>query len=216
MKRKLLVVFTIIVLIASFLFGCVKETENNDQKEKDMDNPKVVINMLDGKKIRIELFPEYAPKTVENFLKLVDENFYDNTVFHRIIHNFMVQTGWIEMSDENKPIYKPEVDNVVGEFALNGFSSNTLSHMPGVISMARLGGVSQQAMNSGSGQFFICTGDASHLDGIHAAFGKVMDAESMENVINISQNPTGYYYNLDDFPVPYDLSHVIIASIERL
>lgn len=216
MTKKLLIITLIVIVSISFLYGCAPK-QDNSPKEEEMKNPKVVINMQDGKKIRIELYPEYAPKTVENFLKLVDENYYENVVFHRIIINFMVQTGWIDVSNQNTPTYKPKAENVVGEFSRNDFNKNTLSHTPGVISMARVSATpeTEETLNSGSSQFFICTEDASFLDGIHAAFGKVMDDESMEAVMDISHIPTGSFFGMQDFPAPQFFKYVTISSIQR-
>ena len=131
---------------------------------------KVKVEMENGGVFNIELMPEYAPKTVENFENLVKKGFYDGLTFHRVIDNFMAQGGdplGNGMGDSG--------ENIVGEFATNGFEQNTLSHQRGVISMAR-----SFDPNSASSQFFICYGDASFLDGDYAAFGKVV--EGMEVV----------------------------------
>jgi len=130
-----------------------------------METTKVKVTMEKGGSFVIELMPQFAPKTVENFEKLVKEGFYDGLTFHRVIDGFMAQGGdpmgtGMGGSDENIP----------GEFRGNGFIQNTLSHQRGVISMAR----------SASSQFFICYDDASFLDGQYAAFGKVI--EGMEVV----------------------------------
>ena len=135
-----------------------------------MANTKINAEMENGSSFVIELLPEYAPKTAANFEKLVREGFYDGLKFHRVIDGFMAQGGdpmgtGIGGSDEN----------IVGEFADNGFMQNTLSHQRGVISMAR-----SANPNSASSQFFICYGDASFLDGQYAAFGRVI--EGMETV----------------------------------
>lgn len=149
-----------------------KETtkNNNDSKEEtNMENPKVKVTMENGGEFIIELYPEYAPKTVENFLKLVNDGFYDGLTFHRVVDNFMCQGGCPDgtgMGGSDERIY--------GEFSTNGFKQNTLSHTRGVISMAR-----SQENNSASSQFFICYSDYCRaLDGSYAAFGKV--TEGME------------------------------------
>lgn len=139
----------------------------------------VIIEMENGKKIKLELYPEVAPKTVANFEKLVKEGFYDGLTFHRIIPGFMIQGGdplgnGMGGSDEK----------IVGEFAINGFN-NTLRHTRGVISMAR-----SQMPNSASSQFFIMHDDAPHLDGSYAAFGKVI--EGIETVDEIASVPTDF------------------------
>ena len=121
--------------------------------------------MENGGKFTIELYPEYAPKTVENFLALVEDGFYDGTVFHRVMDNFMAQGG-APKNDVNGGSAK----TIKGEFAANGFAQNTLSHTRGVISMAR-----GEDNDSASSQFFICYSDTcAYLDGQYAAFGKVI------------------------------------------
>ncbi len=127
-------------------------------------HPVVTIQMEDGQKILIELYPEYAPQTVANFVELVKSGFYDGLTFHRIVDGFMAQGG-----DPDGNGSGGSENNIVGEFASNGFEKNTLSHTRGVISMARA-----DHPNSASCQFFICYGDATFLDGNYAAFGKVI------------------------------------------
>lgn len=131
-----------------------------------MKNTKVKVVMENGGEYIIELYPEYAPKTVANFIKLVSEGFYNGLTFHRVVDGFMCQGGdplgsGIGGSDEN----------IFGEFASNGWTQNTLSHKRGVISMAR-----SMDKNSASSQFFICYSDyCTALDGDYAAFGKVVE-----------------------------------------
>lgn len=130
----------------------------------------VRVKMENGGEFLIELYPQFAPKTVENFLKLVGEGFYDGLTFHRVIDGFMAQGG-----DPDGTGMGGSSEKIPGEFKGNGFLDNTLSHTRGVISMAR-------SMNpdSASSQFFICYGDCGFLDGQYAAFGKVI--EGMETV----------------------------------
>ena len=139
----------------------------------------VVIEMEGGKKIEIELYPEHAPKTVANFLKLVNEGFYDGLTFHRVIPGFMIQGG-----DPQGNGMGGSKDNIVGEFKANGFD-NPIKHTRGVISMARA-----YNPNSASSQFFIMHADAPHLDGQYAAFGKVISG--MDAVDEIASIPTDY------------------------
>lgn len=149
-------------------------------------NPKICIYVQNGEhegKINLELYPDKAPITVKNFLELVDKNYYDGVVFHRIIKNFMIQTGGYYISD-NTLCEKENVPSIKGEFKANGVS-NDLLHTAGVISMART-----SVMDSASSQFFICSVDTPHLDGQYAAFGRVIDEESMADVIKISKVPT--------------------------
>ena len=112
----------------------------------------------------LELYPEYAPQTVENFVELANEHFYDGLIFHRVIKNFMIQGG-----DPLGTGFGGSDRKIKGEFAANGVN-NPLRHERGVISMAR-----SQSPNSASSQFFIVHKDSPHLDGQYAAFGKVVD-----------------------------------------
>ncbi len=139
----------------------------------------VVIEMENGGKIELELYPEAAPKTVANFLKLVGEGFYDGLIFHRVIPGFMIQGG-----DPQGNGMGGAKENIVGEFKANGHD-NPIKHTRGVISMARA-----YNPNSASSQFFIMHANAPHLDGQYAAFGKVVSG--MEVVDEIASIPTDY------------------------
>ena len=139
----------------------------------------VVIEMENGGKIELELYPEAAPKTVENFLKLVSECFYDGLMYHRVIPGFMIQGG-----DPLGNGMGGSKNNIVGEFKANGFD-NPIKHVRGVISMARA-----YDPNSASSQFFIMHANAPHLDGQYAAFGKVISG--MDVVDEIASIPTDY------------------------
>lgn len=139
----------------------------------------VVIEMENGGKIEIELYPEHAPLTVKNFEKLVGEGFYDGLIFHRVIAGFMIQGG-----DPLGNGMGGAETKIKGEFKSNGVN-NTLKHTRGVISMARA-----YDPNSASSQFFIMHADAPHLDGSYAAFGKVVSG--MEVVDEIASIPTDY------------------------
>lgn len=139
----------------------------------------VVIEMENGGKIELELYPEVAPKTVANFTKLVSEGFYDGLIFHRVIPGFMIQGG-----DPQGTGMGGAKNKIVGEFNANGFN-NTLKHTRGVISMARA-----YDPNSASSQFFIMHANAPHLDGQYAAFGKVVSG--IEVVDEIASIPTDY------------------------
>ena len=130
---------------------------------------KVKVTMENGQSFVIELCPEQAPITCENFLGLVKEGFYNGIGFHRVIEDFMAQGG-----DPKGTGAGGSGKNIKGEFAMNGVM-NTLSHTRGVISMARA-----QHPDSASSQFFICYGNCTFLDGQYAAFGKVV--EGMETV----------------------------------
>lgn len=129
-----------------------------------MSNPIVTIEMENGGRIRIELYPETAPQSVNNFVSLVSSGFYDGTIFHRVIPGFMIQGGDPQGTGMGGPGYC-----IRGEFASNGVK-NELKHTRGVLSMARA-----MNPNSAGSQFFIMHEDAPHLDGQYAAFGKVIE-----------------------------------------
>ena len=144
-----------------------------------MTNPVVTITMTNDARIKLELYPEIAPNTVNNFISLVKKGFYNGLIFHRVIRGFMIQGGDPKGTGMGGPGYE-----IKGEFAQNGFP-NPLSHERGVISMAR-------AMNpdSAGSQFFIMHEDGKFLDGQYAAFGKVI--EGMETVDEIANNQTDF------------------------
>jgi peptidyl-prolyl cis-trans isomerase B (cyclophilin B) len=141
--------------------------------KKSMKNPIVTIEMENGNKIKVELYPEIAPNTVRNFISLVSKGFYDGLIFHRVIPGFMVQGGDPEGTGMGGPGY-----SIKGEFTSNGFV-NDLKHDKGVISMAR-----SSRPNSAGSQFFIMVEKAPHLDGQYASFGKV--TEGMEELVRIA------------------------------
>lgn len=136
-----------------------------------MKNPVVTIETNQGV-IKVELYPDVAPNTVNNFISLVSKKFYDGTIFHRVIPGFMIQGGDPEGSGMGGPGY-----GIKGEFSANGFENN-LKHTTGVISMAR----SQRPDSAGS-QFFIMVADAPYLDGQYAAFGKVIEGQEVAEAI---------------------------------
>lgn len=143
-------------------------------------NPQVTIEMENGKKIVLELYPEKAPNTVNNFLDLVSSGFYDGLTFHRIISGFMIQGGDPVGNGTGGPGYR-----IKGEFLLNGYKNNDIKHLRGVISMAR----SPHPDSAGS-QFFIMHANAAHLDGQYAAFGSVI--EGMDTVDEIASVPVDW------------------------
>lgn len=138
-----------------------------------------IIEMENGKKMTLELYPEYAPISVKNFVDLASQGFYDGLIFHRVIKGFMIQGGDPEGTGMGGPGY-----SITGEFAANGIN-NPLKHTRGVISMAR------SAMpNSAGSQFFIMHKDAPHLDGQYAAFGKLTDG--FDTLDEIAKTKTDY------------------------
>lgn len=140
---------------------------------------KFVIEMENGAKMSGELYEDIAPKTVENFVSLVEKGFYDGLIFHRVIPGFMIQGGCPEGTGMGGPGY-----TIPGEFDANGFA-NPLKHTRGVLSMARA-----MDPNSGGSQFFIMVADAPHLDGQYAAFGKIVEGmEEADRIVNVRRNP---------------------------
>lgn len=138
-----------------------------------------IIEMENGKKMTLELYPEYAPISVQNFVDLASQGFYDGLIFHRVIKGFMIQGGDPEGTGMGGPGY-----SITGEFSSNGIN-NPLKHTRGVISMAR------SAMpNSAGSQFFIMHKDAPHLDGQYAAFGKMTDG--FDTLDEIAKAKTDY------------------------
>ncbi len=152
----------------------------------------ITIEMENGKKIKLELYPEVAPITVANFEKLIREGFYDGLTFHRIIKGFMIQGG-----DPEGTGMGGSKENIKGEFAANGVANN-LKHERGVISMAR-----SSDPNSASSQFFIMHADAPHLDGQYAAFGRVVEGiEVVDEIASVKTMPSAsFWVRSSDRPV---------------
>lgn len=138
---------------------------------------KIEIIVKDRGRILVELYPEIAPKTCENFVELAEHNFYDGLIFHRVIKNFMIQGGCPDGTGMGGA-----ANTIVGEFQANGIP-NSLKHERGVISMAR-----SNHMDSASSQFFIMHKTSPHLDGKYAAFGKVV--EGMDVVDAVAETAT--------------------------
>ncbi len=141
-----------------------------------METVDIIIEMENGDVMKGELYPEVAPITVENFLKLIDEDFFAGLIFHRVIPGFMIQGGGYDVNFNEK-----HTDAIKGEFRSNGVD-NDLKHTPGVLSMART-----MFKDSASSQFFIMHEAAPHLDGDYAAFGKI--TEGLDVVDKIARAP---------------------------
>ena len=140
---------------------------------------KFTIELENGKKITGELYPEKAPETVENFIKLAQDGFYDGLIFHRVIPGFMIQGGCPDGTGMGGPGH-----HIRGEFAANGFVDNDIRHTRGVISMARA-----MDPNSAGSQFFIMVADAPHLDGQYAAFGKITEGmEAADRIVSVKRD----------------------------
>ena len=156
--KKILVLLLCLSMI--FCVSCSKDIEK--LKEEYIT---VKIEVRDFGTMTVNLYPEIAPITVENFVTLAEEGFYDGLIFHRIIEGFMIQGG-----DPSGTGYGlPDQPTIKGEFSYNSVE-NPLSHKRGVISMAR-----GNSYNSATSQFFICHGDSYHLDGQYAAFGELIE-----------------------------------------
>ncbi len=143
-------------------------------------NPVVTITMESGDVIKIELYPEIAPNTVNNFIALCNSGYYNGIIFHRVIKDFMIQGGDPKGLGIGGPGY-----TIKGEFASNGFRKNNLKHKRGVISMART-----MMPNSAGSQFFIMHKNSPHLDGQYAGFGEVI--EGIEVIDKIASVDTDY------------------------
>ncbi|MGL5258659.1 MAG: peptidylprolyl isomerase [Lachnospiraceae bacterium] len=142
-------------------------------------NPIVTVNMDNGKQIKIELYPDVAPISVNNFISLINKEYYNGLIFHRVIKGFMIQGGCPDGNGMGGPGY-----SIKGEFSSNGVN-NDLKHTEGVLSMAR-----SMSPDSAGSQFFIMHKNSPHLDGSYAAFGKVI--EGMDVVNEIAECQTDY------------------------
>lgn len=188
MKRIIRAV-SLFLAMMFLLAACSATPADNKDSSNDVSSTatekRVKFTMENGGEFVIALYPQYAPETVENFLNLVNEGFYDGLTFHRVVDGFMAQGG-----DPKGDGTGGSGKTVFGEFSINGFTQNTLSHKRGVVSMAR----NSQDYDSASSQFFICYEDSTFLDGQYAAFGEVV--EGMEVVdafleIEITYNSSG-------------------------
>ena len=164
-----------------------------------MNNPIIKINVRDFGTMTAELYPEKAPKTVANFVKLAESGFFSGLIFHRIIKGFMIQGGGYDENMDHK-----DAEAIKGEFKANGFMQNDLKHTRGVLSMART-----QDPDSASYQFFVMHMDAPHLDAQYAGFGKVTDGlDVLDAIASVKTGNFGWY--MQDVPK----TPVIIDSIE--
>ncbi len=167
---------------------------------------KIRIELRNGKIMNVDLDETNAPETVKNFLKYVDEGFYNGLCFHRVIPNFMIQGGGFyddEPGIKEKPATYPPIK---GEFSSNGFKNN-ISHEKGVISMART-----YIKDSATSQFFICVTNCPHLNGEYASFGCLADEESKKVAVEISEVLTHDWRGFGDIPN----DPIIIKSIKRI
>lgn len=172
-KMRAIIISVLLIAVAILLPGC-------GNKAAPAQNPEVTIEMENGGKIVIELYPDMAPNTVNNFITLAQSGFYDGTIFHRVIPGFMIQGGDPEGTGRGGPGYM-----IKGEFSNNNFKQNTLKHTKGVISMARQGNPydPKPYYNTAGSQFFIMVEDSPFLDDDYAAFGKVISGQDVADAI---------------------------------
>lgn len=186
---ELIAILIVIVLIGVIGFGYYKKETNNTQ------NPIVTMEIKDLGTIKLELYPDKAPNTVANFIKLANNGFYDGLTYHRIVKDFMVQGGDKEGTGSGSPTLgdlkgeeNDEKYSIKGEFVQNGFNKNDIRFEKGVIAMARSDyssmGMTEEGYNSAGSQFFIMTKDNANLNGQYAAFGKVIEGWDVLDKLN--------------------------------
>lgn len=183
-KIALIVALVIMIgLIGYLVYGYAKKLNNNTQ------NPVVTMEIKDYGTVKMELYPEMAPNTVTNFIKLAQNGYYDGLTFHRVVPGFMIQggdskgdgTGSVTLKDLDPQISDEDNKNyaIKGEFVVNNYTKNTLKFERGVLGMARADysrlGLSTEGYNSAGSQFFIMVDDNSSLNGSYCAFGKVIE-----------------------------------------
>lgn len=186
---ELIAILVVIVLIGVVGFGYYKKATENKQ------NPMVTMEVKDLGTIKLELYPDKAPNTVANFIKLANNGFYDGLTYHRIVKDFMVQGGDKEGTGSGSPTLgdlkgeeNDEKYSIKGEFVQNGFNKNDIRFEKGVIAMARSDyssmGMAEEGYNSAGSQFFIMTKDNANLNGQYAAFGKVIEGWDVLDKLN--------------------------------
>ena len=216
MKKVLL--FALCTVLLTLCASCSNDKVNNEKpistpvvqtappqskslEELTQNTVDIVIELADGRAMNAELYPDLAPVTVENFLKLIDEDFFAGLIFHRVIPDFMIQGGGMD-----KDMTEKDAVSIKGEFDANGFE-NPLPHERGVLSMARLGNDNDSA----SSQFFIMHETSPHLDGQYAAFGKITDDASLavvDEIATVQTTSVGMHSDVPSEPV-------IIKTIRR-
>ena len=194
---RVLLILGIILVVVGIAFVCYGFYK---KLTTDIPNPVATMEVEGYGTVKIELYPDMAPNTVTNFIRLANRGFYNGLTFHRTIPDFMIQGGDINGNGTGSPKLSNIMDdvaedkeyNIPGEFIANGYNDNTLKHEKGVISMARsdYGSTSSSLLtkgyNSAGSQFFIMTEDNSSLDGLYAAFGKVIEGmDVVEEIANI-------------------------------
>lgn len=228
-NKKIFIIIGIVLLILLFIIAMLmpEKTEEN-RKEKllgidynikgnetsldkyNTENPVVAMDIKNYGSIVIELYPDIAPNTVNNFIPLVKSGFYDNNSFHRLVPDFVLQGGDPKGDGTGGPGY-----SIKGEFSNNGFKNN-LKHEKGIISMAR-----GNDKDSAGSQFFIMLGTSNYLDGDYAAFGKVIDGMGIIDKIakneKVSDSATGkLVHNLTITKAVIDLKGKEYSEVEKI
>lgn len=188
MKRIIL----LLLALALALTACGAKKNPYEDIEQ---NPIATITLSNGAQMRFELYPQLAPNTVANFVSLANGNFYNGLEIYRVVSNVLLQSGDPNNDGTGDPGYY-----IKGEFSENGFKGNTLSHMRGTISMAR-----KRDYDTGGSQFFIMEGSYPEYDGYYAAFGRIMDEQSLAVLDDIGSRPVDGSYR--------PLEKVVIQSI---
>lgn len=204
--KKTIKIVALILVMAFALCACSNgqgDQKNDAQSNSTVSNSVkncVKFTMENGGSFIIELYPQYAPETVVNFKNLVASGFYDGLTFHRIVEGFVAQGG-----DPNGDGTGGSSKTITGEFAINGFTDNTLSHTRGVVSMAR-----SSSYDSASSQFYICYDDVTQLDGQYAAFGKVIEGmEVVDAFLDVERRYNGGELSSPVEPIVIEKAEVI-------
>ncbi|MBR2796705.1 MAG: peptidylprolyl isomerase [Clostridia bacterium] len=182
-RRLIAVIVAGALLLAGLLLLILKLADRKADEEPDP-NPVATITMSDGAQMRFELYPDQAPNTVANFIRLANRGFYSNQQFYRIVAGVFIEGGDPQNNGTGGPGYA-----IRGEFAENGFTGNNVSHLRGAISMAR-----QSGYDTAGSQFFIMQGSYPEYDGKYAAFGSAADAQTLTVLDAIASQPTDSTY----------------------
>ena len=219
--KKILTVLLSLTLLMLSAAACTGTTENEEPSASPSESAQApeasadasptadpyaetigfTIEMENGDIMKGELYPNLAPKTVENFVKLCNEHFYDGLIFHRVIPGFMIQGGGFDTEYNQK-----QAEAIAGEFSSNGFQ-NDLAHTRGVISMART-----NDPDSASSQFFIMHADYPSLDGQYAAFGKITEGLDVIDKIASVETTTLTEYGMEDVPTEQQVIKTITVD----
>lgn len=191
----ILVIILVIVLEVLMMGYYQKSVEN-------FKNPIVTMEVENYGTVKMELYPDIAPNTVANFIKLINDGYYNGLTYHRVIPNVLIQGG----NGEEK---KSETENfaINGEFAANGFTKNNLKHIEGTVSMARAdystldSSLTDEGYNSAGTQFFICLANSSGYDGLYAGFGKVIEGLEVVKAISNTERTAGDNGSKGETPV---------------